>query len=362
MEREVISKRVRPRHQLIAEDLRQRIRSGELHPGETIPSYRTLMETHGVTVGTVRQAVLALQSDGWIESAPGVGCVVAQPRARRLMIGIAEPGHEQHDFTHGQLRLLHDELDRLNADVSVRFVPVVDDNTVASVVAWGKRLDGVLLSGRVPVRMAQTLAESGVPTVLMGEPLDGPCPPWISSVSIDIHSTVQLAMSHLTSLGHRRIVLCSYRGSRYFSLLAESFRRCAAESKLEGLVDEWYFDGCENRKQLFDFVAGRDPRPTALLVEEGTRATGVVSLFIANGWPVPERISVLGITAAVRQAESMDGLNCVLTSAREMILRGASMLPEIIASGGRLARAERIVPTYVPGRTCRLLTAEEQQV
>lgn len=357
----MITRKATPRHQLIAEDLRQQIRNGHLHPGATIPSYRTLMEQHGVTVGTVRQAVLALQSDGLVQSAPGIGCVVTQPPTRRMMVGIAEPGHEEHHFTHDQLRLLHDELDRLNADVLVRFVPVVNDETMAALLAWAKRLDGVLIGGRVPVRMAQTVADSGVPTVLLGEPLDGPCPSWISNVSLDIHNMVHLAMSHLVSLGHRRIVLCSFHGSRYFNLLAQSFRRCAAECGIDGLAQEWYFDQCERRGELVDFVARQNPAPTALLVEEGTRATDVIQRFSAAGWPVPERISVLTITSAVQQRRSMDDLSCVLTSAREMILRGVTMLPEIIASGGRIARAEKIIPTYVPGKTCRLLTDAEQR-
>lgn len=57
----------------IADDLRRRIGSGELAPGEMIPSELALVEQHGVSRGTVRSALALLVDDGLIELIPGQG-------------------------------------------------------------------------------------------------------------------------------------------------------------------------------------------------------------------------------------------------------------------------------------------------
>src|SRR5204862_6786343 len=96
-------------------------------------------------------------------------------------------------------------------------------------------------------------------------------------------------------------------------------------------------------------------RPTAMLVEQDTRATTLVQLLEANGCPVPARMSVLAISSAARQAKSMEGLTCVLSSVREMILRAVDILLEDVRSAGRTVRVEKIPSTFVPGHTCRSL-------
>src|SRR5690242_13820312 len=84
-----------PKHELILGHLRQQIVSGALKPGETIPSYRELMEAHDATANTVRQAMMTLQNDGWVEASPGIGCVVASREAKRHLVGVAMIGHPQ---------------------------------------------------------------------------------------------------------------------------------------------------------------------------------------------------------------------------------------------------------------------------
>ncbi|SEE95242.1 regulatory protein, gntR family [Streptomyces sp. Ag109_O5-10] len=52
--------------QEIADTLRQRIRSGDLKAGDRLPTQAELAEAFGVERGTVRQAVRALQDDGYL--------------------------------------------------------------------------------------------------------------------------------------------------------------------------------------------------------------------------------------------------------------------------------------------------------
>jgi GntR family transcriptional regulator len=61
----------RPRHQRIADELRQLIAAGTLQPGDPLPSEHSLMQQFGVSRGTVRQARAALRADGSIGGSQG---------------------------------------------------------------------------------------------------------------------------------------------------------------------------------------------------------------------------------------------------------------------------------------------------
>ncbi|MEU5721610.1 winged helix-turn-helix domain-containing protein [Micromonospora sp. NPDC047738] len=62
----------------IADQIREQIASGALAPGEKLPSTAQMKEKHGVSQVVVRQAVLVLQTQGWVEGVPGVGVFVAE--------------------------------------------------------------------------------------------------------------------------------------------------------------------------------------------------------------------------------------------------------------------------------------------
>jgi DNA-binding GntR family transcriptional regulator len=57
----------------IATDLRERIESGELRPGDLVPSEAALVAQYGVARGTARQALVELQGAGLIDAVHGKG-------------------------------------------------------------------------------------------------------------------------------------------------------------------------------------------------------------------------------------------------------------------------------------------------
>ncbi len=67
----------RIRYQEIAETLRRRIESGELAPGEVLPSEASLGTAHNVSRVTVRKALELLRADGMVQSRQGFGWMVA---------------------------------------------------------------------------------------------------------------------------------------------------------------------------------------------------------------------------------------------------------------------------------------------
>jgi GntR family transcriptional regulator len=74
-----------PVYRQIADDLRARITSGGLKPGERVPSENRLMEDYGAARQTVRQALAMLKAEGLVYAERGRGAFVrGRPPVRRL--------------------------------------------------------------------------------------------------------------------------------------------------------------------------------------------------------------------------------------------------------------------------------------
>jgi GntR family transcriptional regulator len=68
------------RHREVREALTNRIASGDLAPGDRLPSERALQEEFGCARSVVRQALAALSRDGWITSSNQRGYTILGPR------------------------------------------------------------------------------------------------------------------------------------------------------------------------------------------------------------------------------------------------------------------------------------------
>jgi DNA-binding GntR family transcriptional regulator len=56
--------------------LRDQIRRGDIQPGKLLPSISALMQTYGVSDGTVKRALAALRDEGLVDTIPGRGSYV----------------------------------------------------------------------------------------------------------------------------------------------------------------------------------------------------------------------------------------------------------------------------------------------
>lgn len=66
------------KHRKIYTDILDRIRSGELRPGQRLPTERELVDLYGVSRPTVAKALSRLQQEGVIDRRPGSGSYVAE--------------------------------------------------------------------------------------------------------------------------------------------------------------------------------------------------------------------------------------------------------------------------------------------
>ncbi len=78
----------RPPYQQLADALRTGIQSGDLAPGEQLPTLQALASEYGVSIGTVKSALGVLRDVGLIVSRQGKGSFV---RTRMTDVGQPPP-------------------------------------------------------------------------------------------------------------------------------------------------------------------------------------------------------------------------------------------------------------------------------
>lgn len=79
---DIVTGDARPIARQIADAVRLRISTGELTPGDQLPSVRGLAQQLGINPNTVAKAYGDLTTEGWLEGRAGLGLYVAPVRQR----------------------------------------------------------------------------------------------------------------------------------------------------------------------------------------------------------------------------------------------------------------------------------------
>lgn len=104
-----------PVYYQLAEDLKQLIESGELKPGDAIPSETQLVGEYGISRVTVRRGLALLLEAGLIETVRGKGNFVAKPKLNEVTLTF----RENDTFKENKLSFKLLEVKRVPADPAV---------------------------------------------------------------------------------------------------------------------------------------------------------------------------------------------------------------------------------------------------
>ncbi|TGE37476.1 GntR family transcriptional regulator [Desulfosporosinus fructosivorans] len=101
-----------PVYYQLADDLKQQIESGELKPGDAVPSESQLVGDYGISRVTVRRGLAILLEAGLIETVRGIGNFVAKPKLNQVTLTFQEKDSlEEHKLNYQLL-----EVKRISAD------------------------------------------------------------------------------------------------------------------------------------------------------------------------------------------------------------------------------------------------------
>ena len=314
------------RYEQVAHDLRGRIESGQLVPGEQLPPEHELADSYSVNRHTLRRALEDLAEEGMILRQKGRGTFVAGPEERQAPAPILYVGEYRRHFYKDLYSALSGEGQRRG-----RWVNALDPAEEPERGSLRERMTReaeagapLICSGEAWPAVRDDLPERTRPAALVyagGEP--GPEPTY--HLVVDRARATWLAASHLIERGHRRLAYIgthpdlnptsglprplasseSYRGFRdalhsrgceeigalaYYTTrgaatgLSEAARGrlwCGTEEAAERLVGRW--------------VQSLEGGASGFVCDADFRAITLCHVLAQQGVAVPDEISVVGV-------------------------------------------------------------------
>ncbi len=315
-----------PKHQLVADFIKGRIREGTYRIGEILPGERILADELSVSRPSVKRAIETLEAEGIIECNPSIGSIVRRSVRDALLVGYLVPDL-QDPFHLELIRALDSLLHRHHGSLLVQ--QGIDD----------ERLTGTGLTHLVKHHMLYDPSRPDrIPTVYTG-----PVPRSASSIVSDVESGMRQIYAHLKSLGHSRIAYASPFPEGQDSL----YRSLTAVLQEDGiaLLPERHFrldpldrHGCE---ELIRRIKGDPAPPTALVCYNDWLAIPLLKAARELGLDIPADLSITGYDDLY--VASL--LHCPLTTVRFSRKESARRIMDILLRGALTEPVTEVVET-----------------
>ena len=328
--------------------LRRQIESGELRPGERVPSFAEMKRQHGVSQTTMEKMHALLEEQGLVTREQGRGTFVAQPPAREktgVLGAVIDARFYRHPYYARVMQGIHQVAQREGVEILLLHEK--------SLGKWA-RADGILLlsplagvSPEVPPTMPQVAilrSKSEAPQDLM---------PHIGS---DDYQGIRDAMRHLLDLGHRRIAYLganpvhaersrAYRDALHQAGIApqESWTRRLIHRNATAQRPYFYHSGRASLARWLHEGFG-DLGCTALLAHNDETAIGAIEVLQEAKLSVPGDISVVGFDGTEAAEYFRPRLTTLQVPLEEIGVAGAEYLLRRIRGSDETIQNELYLP------------------
>jgi LacI family transcriptional regulator len=356
-------------HQRIAAELEQAAASGALPPGSRLPSELELARRHGVSRGTVRQALTTLRHRGVITAVPGKGSFVRAPepapatrRARTGTVGVVVPSVAR-PYVPETLQGIDDHLHQRGWSMVVASSgSTVEQQAarVARIVAGGAA--GVIaypIDHGEQSSLFEAVQRRGVPLVFIDRYVPGLA---VDAVTPDNVGGAFAVVAHLVELGHRAIGFVStdnltttsvferYAGYRQALVTHDLAPDPALElTTLPVSAGRPAMQAATPAAVVATIAAylDRPERPSAVFALHDVLAMYVCRAAAACGLRVPDQLAVVGFDDDPLAAAHLPPLTTVAQPREAIGSRAAELLVDRLdgreAPGGRITLPSRLV-------------------
>ncbi len=291
-----------PQYIRIREAIANKIRNGELKPGDQVPSLRQICKDYRVSMMTARRVTSELLQEGLVARRDGIGVFVSGNRRRArlalIFIGFSEDGWRNNSDMFGQLVGGVAGASWEN-DAILSVIPINDVETAPRVLGLlldDQPLDGVLLrtAGEVNPEIIELLLSRGISFVSIKRPVKPPAAHVIS----DDESGSFIATEHLLEAGHTRIgLIVSNASASTANKIELGYRR--AHIKFGVPVNEVLIKKVPLALESLGMEATlslcAEPQPpTAIFAASDFLALGVYSATRQLGISIPKDVAVVG--------------------------------------------------------------------
>ena len=339
-----------PKYLALARYFQQRIRSGELRPGDRLPSFKQMRARFGATPSTVERLYAQLERENLIERHHRRGVFVAGAPGRSTLQGtlgfaaVRFSGPQLHPYNHYLLQGIQQAARA--AGVQILLLDRSDIN------ANRNKIDGLLIYEHELGPFAKYRAE-GVPCVSLVKRADE-----IPSVVADDFKGGKSATEYLLALGHTRIaaLVGTAAGDIHDALGALRLEGYRAALREAGIAPETRFvrpvlyNPLENYAERGHSLMRRWLREdwhelgcTAILAQNDNVAIGIIRALREDGREVPRDVSVVGFDGAGADMHFAPRLTTVEVPLQEIGARGTQLLLQQI--GGERDVQHLVLPT-----------------
>jgi len=342
-----------PLYQQLKDIIEEKIESGEIKPGDKLPSESELITQYGVSRQVVRQTMAELASEGRIYREQGKGsfCLSTQSKESKqiriiavIIVSITEGIYPQ------TIRGIEDVAQQHSYGVVLSH----SDNDFEKEALYLRnyiknRIDGLIidLSSDIPpypnLKYLQEMENRNIPFVMIDKHLEGPN---YNYVHLDDENGLYLATKYLINLGHRRIAHLGSKETKIGDNRWRGYQRALLESGIpydEELVpsknrnlplEEWI------SKVVDKFQSSKKGMPTAITCYNDHFAMRVMRKVKERGLKIPEDISIIGFDDDYLAKELDPPLTTVLHPSYEMGKKAAEILIDKIE--GKESRPQQI--------------------
>lgn len=205
-----------------------------------------------------------------------------------------------------------------------------------------RRVDGLIVSSRMPDAALTTLRDLDKPVVFFGRASQL----GVHSVSADGRAAAAMLARHLLDLGHRRIAYLGYTGARWDAERKSGLSDTLREVGLEPLLFAAESPTLESGEKAVGEVLMGDARPDAVICFNDMLALGFMKQAQAAGIRIPEQVSVAGFDDIPFARFSTPTLTTVDMQSEAMGELALTRLVELI-DGSLDASEERLRPRLV---------------
>lgn len=334
-----------------------------LRPGDQLPGVPKLIREINVNYRTVRQAYENLASAGLVRVIKGKGTFVANRADRSRIKTIAvlnttplstEDGHNYHTLAVYESILA--ALKELGWSSRLQVIQP------GSALQLDQPADGcIVFSSMAQVQpVLEQLHEGNVPTMTISG--DGSMFPTVRS---DERQGVELLISHLTELGHRRIALLTnsidiYHGRRRLDAYCQIMDRRGLDISPSWIYTSRspWLDNMNEQDELFTRLFQSRRSPTALIAASGYLGLSTLQMLHRHKVGVPEDVSV----CAFDDFRPMAFASPPLTTIRQAPHRIGQLAVENLMAllNGRVVEPVTLVPVTLVTRDSTATTEDTE--
>ncbi|UCD37243.1 MAG: GntR family transcriptional regulator [Fidelibacterota bacterium] len=296
-----------PLYRQISADIKQQISSGELLPGDQIPSQNELARQYGVSLLTVKQARAELINSGLLYSRVGKGVFVAQTRKTTEPSAQQTIGLVLRDLKDPFFSLIVHSVEEKLSELGYNLLVSSSRDREEREESQISRLSDFGVSGMIIASMSYLhratlkileLQKEKFPFVMVSFVQNED----INYVGTDHEHGAYLATEHLINLGYERVgylnseegnVLGELRQQGYLRAL-ETHGRSFNEDFVSPIPLPHRSDHYKGGYQVGQYFAGLATRPDAIFAYNDLSALGFEQAVLSQGLRIPEDVAIVG--------------------------------------------------------------------